>query len=381
MNPLYRISILISFVVLFSFSGKSQIIQSCYLGNKALAIAYFQKGDYEQSKIYYLRALACKDLPKHHVVNKNLPTVKKCLRLKHKGDSLMARTNYVEARIYYHKILMLNPLDKINKESKIACEDSVLNSYKIQANKHHKNEMILVKGGTFKMGSEDGAYDEKPVHQVTVKNFYISQYEVSNAEFVEFLNAKGNRFEGGKKWVNLEGSYKDEKCRLYKVGEKFEVELGYKNYPVVYISWYAAAAYAKWKKLRLPTEAEWEYAARGGNKSKNYLYAGSNEIAQVAWYDNTAMGRGSLPCGLKQANELGLYDMSGNIWEWCSDWYKPYNLKANGYPLGVDATSHKILRGGAWYRISSLCRNTYRFVHPPHARYSDVGFRVAKSAN
>jgi len=150
-------------------------------------------------------------------------------------------------------------------------------------------QMILVKGGSFQMGG-DGEYYGKPVHPVTVSDFYMGKYEVTNEEYVAFLNEEGNQEEGGVTWVKLDGKYGKVECGIAKEGDRFVVKPGQEKLPMIYVSWYGARAYAKWlsrktgKSFRLPTEAEWEYAARGGSQSKGFISAGSNEWDEVARY-------------------------------------------------------------------------------------------------
>lgn len=221
-------------------------------------------------------------------------------------------------------------------------------------------DMVLVEGGTFMMGSNDGNANEKPVHQVTLNNYYIGKYEVTLAQFKAFIEdsgyntdaEKGTGGYGSYIWENGNWNNKDGINWRHDVNGKLQSD---DRHPVIHISWNDAMEFCKWlssktgKNFTLPTEAEWEYAARGGNKSKGYQYAGSNEIGSVAWHSDNS-GYKTHPVGLKQANELGLYDMSGNVWEWCSDWYgENYyaNSPANN-PKGPDAGSLRVLRGGSW---------------------------------
>ncbi len=243
-------------------------------------------------------------------------------------------------------------------------------------------EKILVKGGTFQMGSPDGVGKNKehPQHQVTVSDFYIGKYEVTNAQFAKFLNAKGNQEEGGRTWLDIGGKY----CQIEKVGDTFKAKAGKENYPVIMVTWYGAGAYAKWAGGRLPTEAEWEYAARGGNKSKDYTYSGSNTIADVAWsWDNSKNsendmynGKGTHPVGKKKANELGIHDMSGNVLEWCSDWYGAYSSADQTDPQGPASGFNRVLRGGSWNDNAPGCRVANRLSGAPPGSHFSVGFRV-----
>ena len=130
------------------------------------------------------------------------------------------------------------------------------------------------------------------------------------------------------------------------------------------------------KNFRLPTEAEWEYAARGGKKSNGYKYAGSNDIGSVAWYTNNSDSK-THPVKGKSPNELGLYDMSGNVWEWCSDWYGSYSSGSQTNPQGPSSGSLRVLRGGSWRSNAGYCRVSYRYFGGPGNRYFDSGFRLA----
>ncbi len=235
-------------------------------------------------------------------------------------------------------------------------------------------DMIYVQGGTFLMGSNESD-DEKPIHKVYVKDFYMDKYEVTNAQFCKFLNEKGNQTEGGAEWLDI----KDEQCKIVKQGSKYGPVSGYDNHPVIEVSWYGANAYANWAGKRLPTEAEWEYAARGGNKSKGYTYSGSNDVGSVAWYDGNS-GNKTHPVGTKQSNELGLYDMSGNVWEWCADWYASDYYSNSPYenPTGPASGDYRVLRGGSWDNDAYRARCANRGDYYPHHSFSTVGFRCVR---
>jgi formylglycine-generating enzyme required for sulfatase activity len=235
--------------------------------------------------------------------------------------------------------------------------------------------MILVEGGSYIMGFGKGELDEVPEHTVSLNAFYIDKYEVTNKQFCDFLNAKGNQKEGGASWLEID----DEDCRIQKVSGVYKPLSGFADHPVIEISWYGARAYAKWKGKRLPTEAEWEYAAKGGTKSKKFRYSGSNDPYEVAWYDANA-NQQTQPVGKKKANELGIHDMSGNVWEWCSDWYedKYYRKSPKTNPKGPPTGKYRMLRGGAWVTVKSGLRMTMRDFNFPYNCYYLNGFRCVK---
>jgi formylglycine-generating enzyme required for sulfatase activity/predicted Ser/Thr protein kinase len=241
-------------------------------------------------------------------------------------------------------------------------------------------EMVQIPGGTFQMGSNDGEDDEKPIHSVTVNDFYIGKYEVTNAEFAAFLNVKGNQEEGGTTWLEIESS----NCLIEKSNGDFKARTRYENHPVIYVSWYGAKAYCRWlsetiqQNYRLPTEAEWEYAAKGGNKSNGYKYSGSDNVDEVAWYRGNSNPK-IHSIGAKKANELGIYDMSGNVLEWCNDWYDTdYHNSSSNNPEEVSNGNSRVLRGGSWYHLSNNCRVVSRDYSNPYIRLDDFGFRVVR---
>lgn len=236
--------------------------------------------------------------------------------------------------------------------------------------------MTLVKGGTFKMGNsfEEIFEDELPVHQVTLNDFYIGVYEVSQAEYEAVMGNNPSNFVNklnpveSVTWFDAVNycnklSAKEGLTPCYIIGRNNRV------------TWDTKA-----NGYRLLTESEWEYAARGGQYSRNYTYAGDNDINTVAWYKDNA---GGTPhnCGLKRPNELGIYDMSGNVWEWCWDWYcSEYPSKPVVNPTGVPSSSERCRRGGAWNIVSKSCRNTNRLNTPPDRKFNYVGFRIARNA-
>ncbi len=217
--------------------------------------------------------------------------------------------------------------------------------------------MVFVQGGTFEMGSRDGGSDEKPIHTVTLDDFYIAKTEVTQAQYREVMGKNPSDFSGCDDCPVESVSWKD----IQKFLQKLNKMTG--------------------EHYRLPTEAEWEYAARGGNKSRGYEYAGSNQIDAVAWYRDNSNSK-THPVGQKQANELGLYDMTGNVWEWCNDWYADdyYERSPQNNPEGPSSGSYRVLRGGSWDNDARYCRVAYRSRYAPDFRDYSFGFRLVRSA-
>ncbi|HAN76805.1 MAG TPA: serine/threonine protein kinase [Bacteroidales bacterium] len=238
--------------------------------------------------------------------------------------------------------------------------------------------MAFVEGGVFSMGSTSGDDDEKPVHKVKLSNYYIDKYEVTNEDFCKFLNEKGNQTEGGVKWLDIED---EEDCLIEYADGKYKPMVEYEKHPVIEITWFAASSYCKWRGKRLPTEAEWEYAAKGGKKSKGFKYSGGNKPDELAWYDTNSDGE-TYPVGTKKPNELGVFDMSGNVWEWCADWYSSeyYKESAPENPKGPGKKEYNVLRGGSWVSIADELRPETRDYAKPFNAFYLNGFRCVAEA-
>lgn len=224
--------------------------------------------------------------------------------------------------------------------------------------------MIRVEAGTFQMGSSSGDSDEKPIHKVTLtKDYYIGETEVTQAlwQAVMGTTVRNQRDKANPDWsLSGEGA----------------------NYPMNYVNYEECEQFIRklnsltGKNFRLPTEAEWEYAAKGGNKSMGYTYSGSNYLDDVAWYYDNSEDC-THPVKTKAANELGIYDMSGNVGEWCYDWYGDYSSSAQTDPTGATSGSDRVLRGGSWYYNATGCRSANRGYYAPTLRGDDCGIRLA----
>ena len=221
--------------------------------------------------------------------------------------------------------------------------------------------MIAVEGGPFQMGAQssnsggdnydsDAFDDENPVHSVTLSDYYIGETEVTQELWEAVMGSNPSYFKGRRR-------------------------------PVEQVSWNDCQTFIKklnqltGKDFRLPTEAEWEYAARGGNKSKGCKYSGSNTIRNVAWHDGNSNNK-THDVKTKQANELGIHDMSGNVREWCQDWYGSYSSGSQTNPNGPSSGSSRVLRGGSWGNYARYCRVSNRFYLNPGNRDNYYGFRL-----
>jgi formylglycine-generating enzyme len=265
-------------------------------------------------------------------------------------------------------------------------------------------DMIYVEGGAYVMGKTDdgGAFDDQQAHQVKVSSFFIGKYEITQKQWLEVMGD------------DYRASDRPDTFLLPSVWEG-------DNLPKESVSWYESLEFCnklsalegllpcykinknvkdsknqnsddeyKWtvscnwsaSGYRLPTEAEWEYAARGGNKSKGYEYSGSNDVGVVAWYNSNSDSKTHL-VGQKLSNELGIYDMSGNIWEWCWDWYDKdyYSVSIYNNPYGAVAESTRVLRGGSWRYYDRQCRIDRRFNFEPYGLSYTFGFRVCRAAH
>jgi len=218
-------------------------------------------------------------------------------------------------------------------------------------------EFGYVPGGSFMMGDifDDGYFDdEKPVHEVRLSGFYMGKYPVTQEQWEKVMGNNPSYFRKG-------GDYPVEKVS-WDDAQKFIAELTKMN----------NGRYG----FRLPSEAEWEYAARSGGKKERY--AGGDDIDAVAWYKDNS-DRSTHPVGQKAPNGLGLHDMSGNVWEWCQNWYGNYSSVSAKNPVGPSTGSYRVKRGGSWNGTAGLCRSAYRYRDSPDVRNVNLGLRLALS--
>ena len=215
-------------------------------------------------------------------------------------------------------------------------------------------QMVLVEGGSFIMGSNEDMANEKPAHKVTLKTFYMGKYEVTQSLWKSVMGSNPSHFND---------------C-----GECPVEELTWDMIQEFFIKLNTLTG----KKYRLPTEAEWEYAAAGGNQSKGYRYSGSNDPAEAGWYKVNA-GERTHPVGQKKANELGIYDMTGNAWELCEDWYQNDYYKKSPFsnPVCTKESSYRVSRGGSWRSMELRLYNKARNRNIKDHHIANGGFRLA----
>jgi formylglycine-generating enzyme required for sulfatase activity len=218
--------------------------------------------------------------------------------------------------------------------------------------------------------------DEEPIHTVYLDDYYIDQYEVSNAQYAQFLDEAGNQSSAGVPWMNED----DPAIKIRQSGSNWRVEQGFDDYPVIEITWYGAQAYCEWRGAGLPTEAQWEKAARGGLAGNKYPWGDQTPNCDLA----NLRGCSSFPLavGSFAPNTYDLYDMAGNVWEWVADWYAEdaYSGSAEEDPVGPDSGVEKIIRGGAWGSYDFRLRVSQRWPFGPNESDNTTGFRCARPA-
>lgn len=239
--------------------------------------------------------------------------------------------------------------------------DDVVFKVTAKANSRGIIDLVFVEGGRFIMGNANGQADEKPEHEVHLSNFYISQYEITVKQYKEFCEKSGRSMpESNSEWLD--------------------------DHPMTYVSWDDAKAYCNWlsemtgEKYRLPTEAEWEYVAKGGIHGFENTEPPSLEIDNYAWHRGNTGGYGHYKVGTLKPNALRIYDIIGNVWEWCEDWYSGayYNYSPGLNPHGPPKGKVKVARGGSWRESADKISETLRFYQSPSSMTSYVGFRVVK---
>lgn len=258
--------------------------------------------------------------------------------------------------------------------------------------------MVLIPGGTFRMGTDEGMPDEAPAHDVTVKPFWMDVHEVTVAEFERFVQAtkyvtEAERFGWSGVFDVRRGDWTARDGASWRAPEGPESRASH-DHPVIHVSWNDAAAYAAWAGKRLPTEAEWEFAARGGLIGKAYVWGDElrpDGRPAANWWQGVFPDRntvedgfsGVAPVGSFRPNGYGLLDMTGNVWEWCADWYAPdaYERGVATNPAGPQAGTERVMRGGSWMCSENYCSNfrvAGRSRATPDTALNNLGFRLVK---
>ncbi|MDR0315406.1 MAG: formylglycine-generating enzyme family protein [Treponema sp.] len=251
------------------------------------------------------------------------------------------------------------------------------------------DDFVLIEGGSFIMGSptyERGRNNGERPHRVTVNPFFMGKYQITQEEYERVMETNPSLFRGSNLPVeNVSWFDAIEYCNRRSQLEGltpaytiniFRVDLNNLNSTTRWlVTWNREAT-----GYRLPTEAEWEYAAKGGDESPGaFLFSGTNIQSEVAWYAINS-GSSTHPVGTKDANSLGLYDMSGNVWEWCWDWYGDYTAREQTDPAGAPVGSHRVIRGGSWYDSAAYIRSAARYFWIPSTWSTGIGFRIVRSA-
>lgn len=238
-----------------------------------------------------------------------------------------------------------------------------------------EEEMVLIPGGEFQMGSVNTESDEQPVVTVAVEPFSMDIYEVTKSAFADFLNDQGNQAEGGVTWLSLDMS------GVYQSEDVWQAESGYEYHPVTGVTWYGARAFCAWREARLPTEAEWEWAARGGLKGMPYPWGEDMPVCEqeINGAQFADCGGFTVEAGNYAANGFGLYDMAGNVGEWTSSLYQPYPYNPDDGREDPLSTEGRVQRGGSWYHPAAQLRVSYRDSNLPAGTFGNIGFRCVRS--
>ena len=335
--------------------------------------------NYKEAYSQLLLANNTKDIPpeKKDSVEQTLEKAKKLSELYNKGIGHFYNNEFKDSKKCFSEIYSINSNDTYSL------------FYAKASTNPRTSDMIEVNKGRFLMGNANTSFKftdaERPIHTVVLTKYYMAKYEVTNTQYVRFLNEYTEKYKNQNNYTDsIKKYFFTLSNAIYLENGIYKVKHTYENLPVTKVSWYGANSFCHFYGLQLPTEAQWEFAARGGNKSpmsigakSDFLFSGSNNINQTGWYwDNS--GKKSHAVGTKKSNALGFCDMSGNVYEWCSDWYstKYYAESIKKNPTGPANGTGKVFRGGSWYDDAESCRLAYRISFPPNKKFNYIGFRV-----
>ena len=361
----------------------------------------FDKGDYECAKKNYV---AQKEVSTSTGMDEKIKDCDKCINILAVADFLFSDKDFVRAKEKYQELLAINPKDPHAKKQVELC-NAAINASGTPPNTNQETpssssresktlqgvKLLLIKGGTFTMGSpasEPERVKNETQHSVTLSDFYLSEKAITNEQYCSFLNAKSIPSNGQ---FNVSGYGNQTLILAHNWGVQFtngkwSPASGKADFPVVYVTWYGAKAYCDWASGRLQTEAEWEYACRAGTSTP--FNTGNNLTTSQANYDgnypynNNYKGtylKRTQPVGSYAPNAWGLYEMHGNVCEWCNDWYGDYSISAVSNPQGPSSGSRRGLRGGSWNSYATNCRSASRISRSPDYRSINFGFRLAAS--
>ncbi|MCF7911687.1 MAG: SUMF1/EgtB/PvdO family nonheme iron enzyme [Candidatus Cloacimonetes bacterium] len=308
-----------------------------------------------------------------------IPTDAKINLLGDAGELYTAdgRETFTEVPVGNYVLTVSADNHKTHKENiSLSADDTVVRQITLDEGSDVPDNMVFVEGGTFQMGSNDGHDNEKPVHSVTLSDFYIGIHEVTQGEYEEVMGKNPSYFKiSGVNAPVEKVSWYDVVNYCNKLSDQDGLQRCYSRKFLIFFKCdFSANGY------RLPTEAEWEFAARGGNKSKGYKYSGSNDIGSVAWYSSNS-GSKTHSVGSKQANEIGIYDMNGSVYEWCWDRYKyNYSSSEQTNPKGPFMGDGRVVRGGSWSNDARDCHVTYRGYFEHSKSIVNLGFRLVRSS-
>ena len=395
------ISLLVILTMTFAISAQSNY-SPCYTNNMSKGNTAFSQGKYSEARTYFANAKQCAGGNPTEAQNKinacdaKIKAQREAAEEKRKAEEEAAERQRIEKEA---KLKAINEAKAAEAKKKAEAEAEVAVYKERGFQEFTVNgvtfKMIYVEGGTFTMGctseqSNECDADESPAHPVSVSEFWLSETEVTVGLFRAFVKETSYRTDAEKgggawRWMQVKGKWQWNKVKgLYWIHDsQGNARNSSEDYhPVLYVSWNDAKAFCDWlkqktgKSFRLPTEAEWEYAARGGNKSRGYKFSGSNFINDVAW-DIENSGSKTHPVKSKSPNELGLYDMCGNAREWCLNWYGDYINSPQTDPKGPSSGKYKVSRGGGWNGSAQSCRVANRDVDSPEVGLDGLGFRIA----
>ena len=352
----------------------------------------FDRGDYNCAKRNY-------EAQKQNVSSAGMDEkMKQCdnsISILTVADFLFSEKDYVRAKGKYEELLALNPIDPNAKQQILLCNSAINQTSDVANNQPTASssstasktlqdvKLLHIKGGTFTMGSpvsEQWRSNDETQHNVTLSDFYLSEKEITNEQYCKFLNAKKIP-KNGKGDVEGHGNQLLVEAHGYGVvygKDAWQPAPGKSYYPVILVTWFGAKAYCDWAGGRLPTEAEWEYACRAGTTTP--FYTGDNITTSQAnfngkyAYSGKAKGKfqtGIRPVGSYPPNAWGLYDMHGNVWEWCNDWYDGYSSDAATNPQGPSSGTQRVRRGGCYFNGAGNCRSASR------NKFGAIGLRMA----